>query len=322
MLTEKFRSRSKTHKRKNSNSVEKAKDSQLLIKMLDERAKSSKKIVISQLELNDLKDSKKLLKTLKEEFEKEKKAWISEQASLKSSKSLLVQENQELRTRVKDLEKRLERQEPEEGLGQIKRKLENLEKIVAKRAENGRKLLLHIHKLLAKHARVLLDQSLACSSKVKLTDGIKKISEAASELEKLLIGQDLIEDQPDETEVYKQALEKMKAQTLVLKEKLKELDNTEELKRIIDEQELKIEILLKEKERLEEYIFRIQENFNRKGSSSRRSGCLSAQASPEKENRYLSYIDHDEKDLQIEIANLDNEIQQLQSSLKRALVHN
>jgi len=67
----------------------------------------------------------------------------------------------------------------------------------------------------------------------------------------------------------------------------------------------------------------MKENYSRKaGSSSRRSGYLSVQESPGKENRYCSYMDRDEKDLQNEIANLDSEIQELQSSLKRALVRN
>lgn len=322
MLSDNSRIRSKTHKRKKSSSVEKPSNNQLLIKMLDERAHLTKKICVSKFELNDLKDCKKILRTLNEEFEKEKKSWANEQAALKSAKNSLIQENFELKNRIKLLEKRLDKHEPEESLGSIKRTLENLEKIVSQRADNSRKILLRIHKLLAKHARVLLDQSLVGVSKAQLTGGIKKISEAASELEILLIGKEIIEDKNDETEVYKQALEKMKAQTLALKDKLKELDNSEGLKRVIDEQELKIEILLKEKERLEDYIFRMKENYNRKGSSSRRSGCLSAQESPGKENRYFSYIDRDEKDLQIEIANLDSEIQELQSSLKRALVRN
>ena len=339
------RKRSKSIKRKKTLSNDRNLDETLLIKMLDERAQIKKKVFISKDELNNLKDCRHALLSLQSEYETEKKLWVSEQNSLKSSKLMLQQENQELRLRIKDMENTIlfyensGNENPEEhqiNLVKIKESLSNLETLVAYRSNTSNRYLLRIHKLLAKHAKILLDQPLTSCIKPKLTTGIRKISQSVTAIENLLVNPANILQEPeqpeDQSELYKAALEKMKSQTVLLREKLKELENGDGLKKIIEDQDIKIQILAKEKDILKAHITHLQRSLNdqcniienlkvaiKKKKNSKANSPLS---SPEKdENNYKSYIDHDEKDLQAEIANLDNEIQHLQNSLKRALVN-
>ena len=345
MNRDRNRKRSKSNKRKSSHSNDRVLDETQLLKMLDERAHNKQKVLISKDELKNLKDCKHMLKNLQEEYEHEKKLWFSEQNNLKASKHLLQQENQELRLRLQEAENKLYFYDNDEShtvtdqqanLNKIKESLSNLESLVAFRSNTGNKLLLRIHRLLAKHAKLLLDQPLSLGTKNKLTTGIKKMSQAATAIENILVSPKTtpqeLEQPEDQATLYKQALEKMKSQTLALREKLKELENGDGLKKIIEDQETKIQSLVQEKEILRSHIFQLQNSLkdqceiigNLKGvmKSKRSSRSATPDLSPEKdENTYKSYIDHDEKDLQAEIANLDSEIQHLQNSLKRALVN-
>lgn len=329
MLVDRNRNRSKSHKRKKTLSSEKHPDENL-IKILDERAGVTKKVLIPIAEFNDLRSQKKLFQEIKSKYEQDKKSFNDQIYKLKSSKHSLQQENKDLRLKLNDLQHKLstsqESTSEKEDLFKIKENLTHLEKIVNFRADNSKKLIMKIHKLLAKHAKILLEQNLSQPSKVKLTDGIKKISETTTELESLLVGQGLNECKfEDSSEFYKQALEKMKNQTLKLMEKLKELESAEGLKLVIIDQEAKIELLAKEKDLLKEQVWKLKTQLNdhhyvieEMKSVTRRSETLSAKSSP---GKHRTYLDHDENDIQIEIANLDNEIQMLQNSLKRALVN-
>lgn len=339
------RKRSKSQKRKSSLSNDRVADEALLLKLLDERAQIKKKVVITKQEHTHLKDCKNMLICLQEEYESEKKLWFSEQNSLKTAKLLLQQENQELRIRLNESENKIffyenggtgNHTEPQVNLVKIKESLANLEGLVAFRSDTGNRLLLKIHKLLAKHAKLLLDQQIGPIVKNKLTFGIKKISQTVSAIENILVNPKNVteksEESEDQTEIYQQALEKMKSQTIMLREKLKELENGDGLKKVIEDQELKIQNLMKEKEILRGHISQLQKSLKEQSEIiGSLKGVMKVReksrpetpfSSPEKdENNYKSYIDHDEKDLQKEIANLDSEIQHLQNSLKRALVH-
>ena len=329
MLVDRNRNRSKSHKRKKTLSSEKHPDENL-IKILDERAGVTKKVLIPISEFADLRSQKKVLQEIKSKYDQDKKSWNDQLCKLKSSKQSLQQENKDLRLKLNELQYKLaSSQEPaseKEDLVKIKENLTHLEKIVNLRADNSKKLIMKIHKLLAKHAKILLEQNLFHPSKLKLTEGIKKISETTTELESLLGGQGMNECKfEDSSEFYKLALEKMKSQTLKLMEKLKELESAEGLKLVILDQEAKIELLAKEKDLLKEQVWKLRSQLNdhhyvieEMKSVTRRSETLSAKSSPGKNKTYL---EHDENDIQIEIANLDNEIQMLQNSLKRALVN-
>jgi tetratricopeptide (TPR) repeat protein len=329
MIVDRNRSRCKSHKRKKTVSVER--DDNSLIRLLDERAGTAKKVVVSLNEINELRMNKENIQEIKAKFERDRKNLGDQLEKVKISKKILVQENLELKGKVNELMFKLngnfEMGVEKEDLGKIKDALAHLEKVVHQRAENAKKMLSQIHKLLANHAKILLDQTLMQTPKLKLTEGIKKISETTSELEKLLIGQTLsprpkLEETSD---FYKQALEKMKTQTLRLKEKLKELESAEGLKRVIIDQESRIEGLIKDKEILKDQIWQLKAEVSDQHliieelkNITKRSETLSAKSSPSKAK---SYLEQDENDIQLEIVNLDSEIQQLQNSLKRALVH-
>jgi hypothetical protein len=343
MNRERNRKRSKSHKRKKTSSAEKNLDETLLIKMLDERARNNKKVLISKEEFDDLKDCKHMLECIQEDYNTQKEIWIAEQNNFKSAKFMIQQENQELKLRIKEMENKIiiltsnadiGTSDQEINLNKIKESLSNLESLVSYRSTSSKKILLRLHKLLAKHAKILLDQPLTTFYKSKLTVGIRKMSQSLTAVEKLLVSpkdsvEPLVEDQ---AEVYKLALEKMKNQATMLREKLKELENGDGLKKIIQDQDIKIEILLKERDLLKSQISNLQKSLNDQyhvienlktvmvpQKFSKQSSPVS---SPEKDFAgFKTYIDHNEKDLQEEIANLDSEIQNLQNSLKRALVN-
>lgn len=250
----------------------------------------------------------------------------------------------ELKQKIKEIENRSaysasfpeSTNEQQANLSKIKESLASLESLVAYRSTASNKFLLKAHKLLAKHAKILLDQPLPCSSKGKLTVGIKKMSQTLTSIENLLLGpknsQETIEEPEDFSDIYKNALEKMKNQTILLREKLQELENGDGLKKIIEDQDIKIQLLAKEKDLLKSHISHLQnslrdqceviENLKILMRTQKNSNEHSLNSSPEKDEKgFRSFIDHDEKDLQAEIANLDSEIQLLQHSLKRALVN-
>ena len=81
---------------------------------------------------------------------------------------------------------------------------------------------MQLHKLIAKHAKLLLEQPLIYSIKTKLTESIKNISKSVTDIEKVLVVSCETQEEEDEElagiEFYKNALEKMKQQTVLLRE--------------------------------------------------------------------------------------------------------
>jgi chromosome segregation ATPase len=133
------------------------------------------------------------------------------------------------------------------------------------------------------------------------------------------------------SEAYKKALEKMKVQTLQLREKLKELENGEGLKKVIEDQDIKIQLLSKEKSRLNSCISQLRDSLKEQNDTINHLKNLISTPKPGNNQystpsrdlvTYKNYLEHDENDIHQEIANLDSEIQLLQNSLKQALITN
>lgn len=345
MNKNKQRTGSKSHKRNVTLSCERNLDETKLKKTLDEKAQSKKTITITKEQLKKLKNYKNLFLDLEKEFENEKKTWANERNDMKSSRNALMQENQELKMHLTHIENKLayiktctpeSANDQQDNLTKIKSSLFNLESLIAYRSEESSKLLLKIHKLLAKHAKILFDHPFPPYSKSKLSEGIKKISQTVSSLESLLASQKdsipTLETQEDSpAEEYKKALEKLRAQNFQLREKLNNCKNSEGLHKIIEDQELEIQNLMDEKSHLKSFICELQNQLKEQTDTIYDLKTLlpspksieSYKKSPHSRNLniYPNYTEHEEeKDLQIEIANLDNEIKQLQDSLKRALV--
>ncbi|OMJ79183.1 hypothetical protein SteCoe_20835 [Stentor coeruleus] len=345
MNKNKQRTGSKSHKRNVTLSCERNLDETKLKKTLDEKAQSKKTITITKEQLKKLKNYKNLFLDLEKVFENEKKAWASERNDMKSNRNSLLQENQELKMHLTHIENKLEHiqactpesaNDQQGNLAKIKNSLFNLESLIAYRSEESSKLLLKIHKLLAKHAEIIFEQSFTPYSKSQLSEGIKKISQTVSSLESLLASQknsiQTLETQEDSaTEEYKKALEKLRAQNFQLREKLSNCKNSEGLHKIIEDQELEIQNLMDEKSHLKSLICELQNQIKDQNDTIYDLKTLlpspksidTYKQSPHSRNLnvYPNYIEHEEeKDLQIEIASLDNEIKQLQDSLKRALV--
>lgn len=345
MNRDKFRTRSKSQRRKMTLSSEKNLDETTLIKMLDERAQPNKTILITKEQLKALKNYKKLYLNLQKNYEKEKKTWITERNDMKLAKNALQQENQELKTHLKDIDSKVSllqsstpdsSTEQQNNLAKIKESLYNLENLIAYRSEESAKLLLKLHQLLAKHAKVLLEQPIISCSKPILTEGIRKISQTITALETLIVSQkdsipSMETQEESSSEAYKKALEKMKVQTLQLREKLKELENGEGLKKVIEDQDIKIQLLSKEKSRLNSCISQLRDSLKEQNDTINHLKSListpkpgtNQYTTPSREYAtYKNYLEHDENDIHQEIANLDSEIQLLQNSLKQALITN
>lgn len=143
-------------------------------------------------------------------------------------------------------------------------------------------------------------------------------------------------------ENYKAALEKMREQTQNLREKMNEVKNSENLKLIIEEREAKIKSLSAEKDMLNGHIKVLQTSLSEQCSlieqlkeviaslnprpGSRNGTRENLQIRSPRRDMYEDYLpdvyDHEisqERELQSEIASLDQEILELQSSLQRAL---
>jgi hypothetical protein len=338
MIRDKKKQRSKSVKRKRTVSADRTTNETQLLKMLDERAQKKKTILITTDELNELKQCKLMLKSLQEEYDIEQKGWKSDLNSLKTAKSALVKENQELKQRIREIEVKdfsyfqHPSSDQQLSLTQVKDSLYSLEALVQHRSQESAKLLKIIHSLLAKHAKILLEQQLAPTNKTKLTSGIKKISQTVSAIENLLTDKpDSVQHNNNTAGIYKQALEKMKSQTILLKERLTELENADGLKKIIEDQDSQILMLTKEKHMLKNHIenlenslkdqFAFIEGLKRRLGQKKVQTVKSVRHSPEMYSEFSHNIGKNESDLQAEIFNLDSEIQQLQSSLKRALLN-
>lgn len=357
-------------KRSQSRSVEK--EDSILVNLLNERASKDRQILVSKEQLDMLNACKLSYKDMKNralnaegenlrlKFEMSK--LDSQIDKLKEDLSYMHKQHQDDLNLIKELSKNGKEDtnvsDHQLVLNKLKSSLEDIETTISSRSASAKKHLLKANKLLAKHTKILLDQNLMTSAKTLLVKGIKDMSQCIetvlsslsghrNSFEVLDISHDLeLENQKLQIEkeeaisLYKDALEKMKEQTQILRDRLKDLENGGGLKRVIEEQESKIQSLTRENDILNQHIKSTQISLNEqytlvehlkdviksmsspiKPEFNRRSYSPSfVEEETEIEKIINSHQVKEDRNLQEEISSLDREIQNLQLSLQNALL--
>lgn len=386
----KTKKRSVSRKRAYRNESKTRDEDDLLVNLLNQRAASDREILITRDQYEELLSFKKNFRDLKgknkpstkeltmlqqdnAQLEKEKIRLQEELSAFKRQRAMDLETIKELRlsyTRdeIKD--------DQSMSLIKLRNSLGELDALVNYRASAARRHLHRCNKLIAGHAKLLLDQNMNTGVKSQLTHTIKEISQCLESVMNLLVNDKVpesaqvestsyvkqieaensqlkdeiaqLKEQEEIVHYYRNALENMKQQTQVLRDRLAEIEGGGNLKSIIAEQENKIHFLENEKLLLSEHISTLQTSLREQlaviehlksvistFTNYTPSKIEAPKSSPKKYERQSQdhspkedfdtriekiYLEKEhEKDLKAEIACLDYEIQQLQNSLHRAL---
>ncbi|CAG9312076.1 unnamed protein product [Blepharisma stoltei] len=221
---------------------------------------------------------------LKEELQDLKQQHLDDTLKIKE----LVFNNNSLQNQMKEASNTTLK-EQQSVLNKLKASLADIEGVLNYRSASGRRHLNSLSRVLAKHSKLLFDQEFSNVTKNKFISSIKEmniciestlkvITEDSVEnlLETLSVSQNSkaiksgieeklraeLKDKEDTIEEYRTALEKLREQTLKLRERLKNPMAEENLKKIIEEQEKKIEKLNSEKEMMNSHISVLQSSMN------------------------------------------------------------
>ncbi|CAG9318808.1 unnamed protein product [Blepharisma stoltei] len=342
----------------------------LLVNMLNERASKDRQVLISKDQWDVLKNFQTNYKEMKSraifaegEINKlrvEVAKLESANEKLKEDINFISKQHQDSQNLIRELSKSEKDgnviAEHQLALNKLKLSLEEIEGTISRQSATTKKYLLKTNKILAKHTKLLLEQQIAPPAKTILIKGIKQMSQcienvlnsiSGNSFEVLDVSQDLeienhrLQQEKEEAiNLYKDALEKMKEQTQLLRDRLKDLESGGGLKKVIEEQETKIASLTRENEILNQHIKSLQISLNEqytlvehlkdvikslgspiKSEYNRRSVSPSLIFDENEIEKIIqSHQNKEEKNLQEEITSLDKEIQLLQVSLQKALL--
>lgn len=197
--------------------------------------------------------------------------------------------NSSLHKQIQD-EKNGTLKEQQNLLNKLKSSLNDIENVLSHRSVAGKKHLNSLSKVLSKHSRMLFDYDFPHLTKNKFNNNIKEMNACIESVAKVItqdsvdgilepsISQSLglrsrnsitekkfeqeIKEKNDTIEEYRLALEKLREQTLLLREKLKNHTHNENLKPVVEEKESKIRILMSENNNLNEHIRVLQSSMN------------------------------------------------------------
>ncbi|CAG9333750.1 unnamed protein product [Blepharisma stoltei] len=365
---------SKTRKRSTSakkrRSVSKDSDEETLVNILNKRAESDRGILISQEQMEDFKKSKQALK------EAQAKLNLSSQeiASLQHENFQLKQtlhrneseihalqrlheEDQNRSRELSSLQNQTHSIDEQNSIAKLQIALSDTQSVLAYKTATAKRHLTIVSQLLQKQTDYIAEIGLLSPTKKGLSSNLWEITQCVESAIKVLeqdsrdssISADIelenqklrreiqnLKKKEENIETYRIALEKMKEQTQNLREKMKEVKSAEELKRILEEKDTKIDSLGREKNMLNDHIKVLQCSLTEQCSLieqlkeviatlTPKSSKNTTRESPKKETYEEIIPDvyegeiNQERELQNEIASLDQEILELQSSLQRAL---
>jgi len=335
------RKRSTSAKRNSSKSKIRDDEETNLVKMLSQRAGSDRQIILTKEQYEEMRDAQLHLEDAKSRAKEAER----ELARIKYDYSELQEYKEKLEGELdsKEFQEFTFKSSPtndenfDKDVVKLRDSLNEIEKIVSHRSAVSRKQLHKVNKVLVSHTKILLDEKLSHLGKKELIKGIKEISHCVNAVMDLLSEsqESPKEDGKEETILkYRQALQNMYEQTKSLKDRLKDLEASGGLKKVIEDQEAKVQTLEQEKEVLLQHIASLQTSLSEQCSVIEHLKAVIASmsgSSPSRETRVpsVSYLEspqktyqpdyEQEKQLQHEISSLDQEIQELQNSLQRAL---
>jgi len=325
--TARTKNRSTSRKKRRSNSKN-LRDDDFLVKALNEKAATEREINIPKCE--DTRYEEELLQELKSRNHYNEQ----EIQRLRRENSKLVETNS-------CLQKELAERETESNDYYLKNSLSDMESVINYKSAAGKRHLKKITQYLSSISSLiegipleyfkevnknfeLIQSEINIMNRLFTTeDYLPTEAETERENERLISELKKLREKENKTSEYRAALDRMKEDMKVLRERLTQLKSGDNLKKIVSEQEARIQSLVNEKElawsqaRALEETIREQRNVIEhlkdviSSLKPKTEYCNSAPRSPQNQS--------DEKQLQLEIANLDLEIQELQTSLQKAL---
>lgn len=305
---------------------------------------------LAELQLEHSQLTKENKKT-KAELNSLQKQHEHDQVLIKELKLSTSKHNKELEE--KEASRNAQQKQQAKALAKLRSSLADIEKLMNYRAISAKRHLNKATRVLTQHQRQLEDQALPKPTKNQFSKNLSELKEYFESVLEVLTNQEpedynqdayceqleienkrlqeemtQLKESENITSKYKQTIERMREQIQVLKNRLSDLQSDENSKKEIEEKDNKISMLEKENELLNQHINYLQSSLNEQAGviDHLKSVISSFSASPKASNGSY-YIDspkqpqddYEEDQLRKEIDTLDDEIQQLQSSLQRAL---
>jgi chromosome segregation ATPase len=299
----------------------------------------NKSITEEIIDLNSTKDYKKINKELiaranyaemelaklqleKESFDTVKKRLKEEISCLKAQHESDELKIKELNYTISQMGKTLSEiefsatetnREQQKALEKLKSSLADVESVVSYRATTSRRHLSKISRLINSFFQNTTEGSPQLKASIKKLT--KEVTFCVEELGKIVNNnkleppddnlKDTLREKEQTIEEYRKTLEKMREQMQLLRERVKELENQPSKKGSIDNDK-KIKALIQEKESLARHVDTLEQSL--------REQSLFMQSLKD-----TIFVEENKSDIDEEIALVDREIFELQSSLDRAL---
>ena len=176
------------------------------------------------------------------------------------------------------------------------------------------KQLSEASKILAAHTKLILAQKFSSSVQSQLVQHIKQLTAAIEDVYKFLGSEENrpLALPPKPSDDYHRIVETVRSQTQSLKVRLDSIESGGQLKRVVEEQELKISALAKEKQLLSAHVTTLRRSMDEQSTVITHLKSLIAQAAVPKPANTEEYLKH-------QLEALDGEIEQLQESVNRAM---